>query len=161
MYGADVRFVSFAELLAPAPVAIPIDEAPVIEAAAIAQAPVCEPETRDALRAARVFHATLADAFDALLARLVRDLCAEILARELNLQPVEVSGIAQRLLVERAHDGPLRLHVATADAHVACGVPVVVDRSLQPGDAVLECANGSVDARLGIRLADLMAAVTR
>ena len=163
MYAADARFVSLAELLAPAPATHSLDAAPERDAppAVMPSSPVYAVETQDAVRAARVFHATLADAFDALLARLIRDLCAEVLARELELRPVDIARIAQRLLDERVQDGPLRMRVAAADAHLACGVPVVADASLQPGDAVLECTNGSVDARLGVRLADLLMAVDR
>jgi flagellar biosynthesis/type III secretory pathway protein FliH len=36
-------------------------------------------------------------------------------------------------------------------------VPVVVDDALEAGDAVLECAHGGIDARFGVRLADVLA----
>lgn len=160
MFEADARFVSLAELLAPAAPAAAVEPAPAAAAAPPLQTPPCARETRDAIRAARIFHAALADAFDALLAGLVRDLCTEVLARELNLQPADIDGIIARLLAERTHDGPLRVRVAAADARAACGIPVVVDEALRAGDAVLECANGSIDARLGVRLADVIAAAT-
>jgi flagellar biosynthesis/type III secretory pathway protein FliH len=113
-----------------------------------------------ALREARLFHAALADAFAAILADLLRELATDVVGRELRLAGVDIEGLARRLIAERAADGPLRLRVAPAQARVACDLPVVVDPTLQPGDAVLECRNGEIDARLSVRLERLLANVS-
>jgi flagellar biosynthesis/type III secretory pathway protein FliH len=113
------------------------------------------------MREARLFRAALADAFDALAAELIRALAADVLGRELKLAPVDVALLARRLVAERRADEPLALRVCPADAHIACELPLIPDPELQPGDAVLVCRNGEIDARLTIRLAQVLAAVKR
>ncbi len=109
----------------------------------------------------RLFRSALADALDEHAATLIRRLAADVLGRELQLAPVDVAYLARRLVAERLADEPIRLRVAPADAGFACDVPVVADACLNPGDAVLECRSGAIDARLGVRLADVLAAVGR
>jgi hypothetical protein len=114
-----------------------------------------------ALRAARFFQAALADAFDLQLAGLVRDIAAEVVGRELRLAPADIGEIARRLLAEYAAEEPLRLHVSPGDVAFACALPIVVDPALAPGDAVLECRSGDIDARLAVRLAGVSAELAR
>jgi flagellar biosynthesis/type III secretory pathway protein FliH len=109
-------------------------------------------ESAVAAREARFFRAALADVFAAILAQLVRDVADEVLARELHLEAAAIELIARRLIAERLADEPLRLHVAPSDAQVSCTLPVVADACLQPGDAILVCRNGTIDARLAVRL---------
>jgi hypothetical protein len=111
-----------------------------------------------ALRDARLFRARLADAFDDAAARLLRDLAADVLARELRLAPCELTAIVQRI----AECAPVvRVRTAACDAartagvlrSRGCDVVVVEDAALAGGDAVVELAGGALDARLGVRLA--------
>ncbi len=113
-------------------------------------------ETAVALRSARVFTAALADACDALLGDLLRAIAVEIVGRELQLAAVDVAAVVRRLIAERRADAPLRVRVAPADGSISCELPVVIDPALEPGDAVLECRAGGVDARLSVRLALLV-----
>lgn len=109
-----------------------------------------------AAREARLFRARLADALDDALARLLREVAADVLARELRLAPCDVAEIARRAL-ERAP--VVRLRVAPADAGGGYGLPVAVDPALRAGDAVFELDGGALDARLGVRLASVLDAV--
>jgi hypothetical protein len=109
-----------------------------------------------AAREARLFRARLADALDDALARLLREIAADVLARELRLAPCDVRELARRAL-ERAP--VVRLRVASADAGGDYGLPVVVDPALHAGDAVFELDGGAFDARLGVRLASMLDAV--
>lgn len=111
------------------------------------------------LREARLFQAALADAFESRLASIARSLAVEVLGRELLLAPAELATLARRLLDEASAEGPLCLRVAPADADIACQVRLVTDPGLQPGDAVLECREGDIDARLRVRLDNVLAAV--
>ncbi len=124
-----------------------------------APAGTAETETAHAIGAARIFQAALRDAFDAVLGDLVCGLAVDVVARELRLGSVDLAAIASRVIAERLAEEPLRLRVATADAAVCCELPLVVDPTLEPGDAVLECRSGTIDARLGVRLAAVIAAV--
>jgi flagellar biosynthesis/type III secretory pathway protein FliH len=122
---------------------------------------VLDDSVRDAIRDARLFRARLADAFDAALASLLRELAAGVLARELRLAPCDI-GVLVRQVIERAPVVRLRLAPSDASSSAAvrsCGLPVVEDASLDAGDAVFELAGGALDARLGTRLAAALEAV--
>jgi hypothetical protein len=166
--GADPAFVSFAEVLhgtlarresepaAPAPAVVASD----------VPASTCVPiddvaGAADLLRDVRIFRARLADAFDAARTALVHELAYAVLGRELQLAPADIASIAQRITVEHAATQPLRVRVAPADvaavnARAAGLPPIVADAFLAPGDAMLEFADGHIDARLGVRLAALL-----
>lgn len=153
-----MRFVPLGEWLAAASnvPAAAVEEPPVVAPPSVLPA---APEVAAAVRDARVFRAALADAFDALLADLLRHTAADVLARELRLAPADVETLARTLLRERDADGPVRLRVAAADAGIRCDVPVLVDEALAQGDAILELRHGTIDARLGVRVADVLEAV--
>ena len=127
-------------------------------AESVAVAPPAEPAPPPAepcasctpLRDVLLFRAALADALDAAVARMLRELAAEVLARELRLAPCDVAAIVARV---RAQMPVLRVRVAPADARCALDLPVVADATLEPGDAILELDGGALDARLGVRLA--------
>ena len=114
-----------------------------------------------AVREARIFRARLADAFDDAAARLLRELAADVLARELRLAPCDLAAIVRRI-AERVP--AVRVRVAGCDA--ARGVPlprgcealVVEDPALARGDAIVELDGGALDARLGVRLARVLEA---
>jgi flagellar biosynthesis/type III secretory pathway protein FliH len=108
-------------------------------------------------RDVRLFHARVIEAVEAAVETLVNDIAAEVLGRELALAPVDIERIVDRVLQRFAEEEPLRVRVHADDAaRVTCGVPVVADPRLRPGDAVIELRGGSVDASLGVRLTTLV-----
>jgi hypothetical protein len=114
-------------------------------------------EPAAAIREARLFRAALADAFDLLADSLAHRLAQEVLGRELQLAPVDLQEIAARVFDRAMGAEPLRLRVSAADAAVAVELPVVIDGALAAGDAILECRSGGIDARLTVRLAQVVA----
>ena len=86
-------------------------------------------------------------------------LASDVLGRELQLSACDIESIARRLIAERCADEPLSVRVCPADAGFACDLPIVADSRLRPGDAVLVCRNGEIDARLAVRFAHVVAAV--
>lgn len=154
------RFRSLASTLlgAPEPVPSSLEEIPRDDALA--------PQDDDAqvsgselelVREVRLFHARVIEAVEAAVETLTADIAADVLARELFLAPADIESIVDRALQRFAREQPVRVRVHDADlARVTCGVPVVADARLHPGDAVIELRSGSVDASLGIRLATLL-----
>lgn len=158
MSAADDRFVALAELLLAPPPGAPLEAPP--EPVPLPAAVAAPADVGDAVRDARLFRARLADAFDHALATLLRELAADVLARELHLAPADVAAIARRLVQEHSAAGPVRVRVSAEDAAIPCDLPVVADPALRAGDAMLECPSGTIDARLGVRLADVLDGVT-
>jgi hypothetical protein len=122
-------------------------------------------EVVEVLREARVFRARLVDAFDAAAARLVRELAAQVLVRELRLAPCEIADLVararERFPVLRVRVSPrdaTRLQGTSSGAAASADVSVIVDEQLDDGDAILEVAGGALDARLGVRLAGVLEA---
>ncbi len=115
-----------------------------------AAAPAGDDDLRAALRDARLFRARLADALDAAVPLLLRELAARVLARELRIAPSDVDALLRPLI---ASSGAVRVRVAPAEAVSALGVPIVRDDSLASGDAVVELDGGAIDARFGTRVA--------
>ena len=161
------EFVTLAELLRPrvlmaAPIAdtSAFDEATHREAALNERVPApcsCEAETKaEAIRVARHFRAALADALANATATLIRELASEVLARELTITPCAIESLVARLASDHVSAGPLRLRISPFDRVTTCEFPIVVDASIQAGDALLECTSGIVDARLGVRLSDVL-----
>ena len=152
------EFVALADLLrAPDARAVAV-EAPEVPAVS------CAPSSRDdasagdvdtALRDARLFRARLADAFDDAAARLLRELAADVLARELRLAPCDLAELVRRA---GEHAPVVRVRVAACDVRALAGTPVVADPALGRGDAIVELAGGALDARLGVRLATVLEA---
>jgi flagellar biosynthesis/type III secretory pathway protein FliH len=148
------EFVSLADLLLPsaAEAASPSHE-PEPQPVAAERPDDAPPDIASALRAARLFRAQLADALAEAFGTLLCDLAADVLARELRLAPCDLEAVLQRV-AERA---PIvRVRVAPADVARIAGVPVAADADLDPGDAIVELAGGTIDARLGVRLASVL-----
>jgi flagellar biosynthesis/type III secretory pathway protein FliH len=128
-----------------------------------AEATSCEPVQADtahadvmaALHDARLFRARLGDAFDDAAARLLRELAAEVLVRELRLAPCDVDALVARV---RERAPVVRVRVAPDEVARVHGVPVVGDERLASGDAIVELAGGALDVRLGVRLASVLEA---
>lgn len=109
------------------------------------------------LRELRLFHARIAEAVEASVQTLLCDIAADVLARELQLAPVDIAAIVDRALHRCIAEQPVRVRVhADYTARVACGVPVIADPQLLPGDAVIELRGGTVDASLGVRLENIL-----
>ncbi len=109
----------------------------------------------------RLFGARLSDAFDAARDALLREFAYAVLGRELVLAAADVTAIAARVLAEHRLAQPLRIRIAPGDvfaidAQCAALPPVVVDPDLAPGDAMIELNSGTIDARLGVRLASVL-----
>ena len=119
----------------------------------VTTAEASHPDVIAAAREARLFRARLADAFDDALARLLRELAADVLARELRLAPCDVKDIARRVILGAP---VVRVRVSPTETVGDFGLPVVADPELHPGDAVFELTEGALDARLGVRLATVL-----
>lgn len=116
-------------------------------------------ELAEVLREVRVFRAQLADAFEAACAALIPEFAYAVIGRELVLAPADVAAIAARILAEHPAAQSPCVRIAPSDAERVGGrFAHVVDDALAPGDAVIEFAGGFVDARLGVRLAAVIAA---
>jgi hypothetical protein len=151
----DDGFVSLAELLARDAIPASLPE-PVMVATAVVED---VPDRTALLRDIRLFRARLADALDAVRDVLLRELAVAVVGRELLLAPVDLAAIATRLLAAHPAAAPVRLRVAPDDvARVAGIAPVHSDPALAPGDLIIEFADRSCDARLGVRLAAALGA---
>jgi flagellar biosynthesis/type III secretory pathway protein FliH len=160
----SAEFIALADLLRGVPLpAEPVTPVvPIVEEAAVRTDDVAADaggsaadEVAAALREARLFRARLADAFDDAAERLVRELAADVLARELRLAPCDLASIVQRVA---ARAPAVRVRVAPADVARVTGIAVLADPALCAGDAIVEVAGGALDARLGVRLATVLEA---
>jgi flagellar biosynthesis/type III secretory pathway protein FliH len=108
----------------------------------------------DALAAARRFHAALADAADAALDNLLRNIACDVLGRELALAPADVASIVAAALERYAADSPVRLraHPDETSALGGFNLAVIADRGLRRGDVAIDVRAGTIDASLGARL---------
>jgi hypothetical protein len=119
------------------------------------QADTAHADVMAALHDARLFRARLGDAFDDAAARLLRELAAEVLVRELRLASCDVEALVARV---RERAPVVRVRVAPDEVAQVHGVPVVGDERLASGDAIVELAGGALDVRLGVRLASVLEA---
>lgn len=151
-------FISLASLL--------FETQPAAVQNAPAEAAVHEPEESAELREAwqalarevRLFRARLEDELAIALDALLPDLAADVLGRELRLQPVDLANIVSAAVARYAHEEPLRVRVHPSDAGSMAGlaVEVLCDGEIRRGDAILELRCGTIDATLGARLDELL-----
>jgi len=159
----NAEFIALADLLrGTAPVESEAALAPVVDAppplpddAADPAESAVDDDLAVTLREARLFRARLADAFDDAADRLLRELATEVLARELRLAPCDLARIVQRIA---ARAPAVRVRVAPGDVAVVTGIAVLADPALGAGDAIVEVTGGTLDARLGVRLAAVLEA---
>jgi flagellar biosynthesis/type III secretory pathway protein FliH len=111
-----------------------------------------------AIADARRFRATLADAIDAAVVRVVQAVAADVLARELLLAPAAIATIVREAVVAAAPVLRVRVHPREAATLRLDGVAVDADATLRPGDAALDVRDGTYDLSLGARLAAILAA---
>jgi flagellar biosynthesis/type III secretory pathway protein FliH len=158
---ADDRFVPLGTFLRAAPDAVPAPQP------AVSAMPAPEPvEARDAadedperdaaeaLADLRRFRAGVADAFDFALADLLRDLAADVLARELLLAPADVTALARAALARHAQEVPVAVRAHPEEAAVlrGDGLPAIADAAMRRGDLLLQVRSGTIDLTLGARL---------
>ena len=157
------EFVSLADTLRPPePVPTPMCDVVLAEPVDVPEPASSEgvadaADAAAAVREARLFRARLADALDDATARLVRELAAAVLARELRLAPCDIDAVIRDVLRLAP---AVRVRLAPSEATCVAGIPVVADPSLEPGDAIVELAGGAIDARFGVRLATVLEAFT-
>jgi flagellar biosynthesis/type III secretory pathway protein FliH len=113
-----------------------------------------------AIGAVRRFRAGLADALDAAVQRAMERIASDVLARELQIAPVELAAIVakarERLFDERVL--AVRVHPTQRDALASLHLEAHLDERLAPGDVVLELRSGTIDLLLRTRLAIALAA---
>ena len=148
-------FVPMRKWLAPAPIEDEPSIGDVLPVLETLEEPLDDAKCDDRDRAiseARRFCAALGDALEVAVAQLTVDISAEIVARELLLQPCDIARIVERA-IERYGEMPVRLRVHREDLEAARGrFDAVVDDELRPGDVILELRSGTIDATLGARL---------
>lgn len=158
-------FRSFAELLLVRDVEVDVEaEAPHSRAATLRQAQGDTGEhecrcqcTAEAMREAKLFRASVVEGVESAIADLLGDIASDVLARELKLQPSDLRAIVDRALGRFAADEPLRVRIADHEPAIELAIPIIRDANLLPGDAIVEFRRGGVDARLGTRLASVLA----
>jgi hypothetical protein len=107
----------------------------------------------EALHEIERFRAFALDAIERSLGRLVASLAEEVLGRELKLSPVDLQEITNRALRRYDREGPVRVRVSTVDlGAVRTELPVVADADLREGDLIVEVRDGTLDARMHVRL---------
>jgi hypothetical protein len=107
----------------------------------------------EALHEIERFRAFALDAVERSLGRLVASLAEEVLGRELKLSPVDLQEITNRALRRYDREGPVRVRVSTVDlGAVRTELPVVADADLREGDLIVEVRDGTLDARMSVRL---------
>lgn len=122
--------------------------------------PHLQPDEVAASRELRLFHARVTEAIENAVRTLCTDIAAEVVARELQLAPVELSDIIARALARYENESPLRVRVHPDDVpRLRTPIPIVADAQLRRGDALLELRDGFVDVSLGVRLESVLAAL--
>ena len=113
----------------------------------------------EALAHVRRFRAALADAVDLRAERLLADIAASVLGRELRVAPADLRAIVARELA-LAGEPPVRLraHPDECESLHSWGAVVVADPALRRGDVTLELRSGTIAATLGCRLERVLAA---
>jgi flagellar biosynthesis/type III secretory pathway protein FliH len=158
---ADGAFISLAQVLRGDAVTAEVAP-PEVAPVPVVPEPAPLQELAELARDVRLFRARLSDAFTNACDALLREFAYGVLGRELILAPPEIAAIAARVLAARTHAQPLRLRVAPSDvaalARYDGALPAVTaDAELAAGDAVFELHDGQIDARLGVRLAVVLA----
>lgn len=107
------------------------------------------------------FRAHLGEAFDTAREWLIERFARELLGRELQLAPVDITQIVESVLQAFSREEPLRIRLNPQDAaNLRAEIPALHDPLLLPGDAIVEVRNGTLDARLAIRFECLLLAAS-
>jgi flagellar biosynthesis/type III secretory pathway protein FliH len=124
-----------------------------------AEEPPCgQTQAREALAEVRRFRAAVYDAVDVAVQTVLRDIAAEVLARELELAPANIEAIVARACSRFASESIVcvRVHPDEAVQLRNAGVDAIADPALRRGDAVLRVRSGTIDVSLGARLAAVL-----
>jgi flagellar biosynthesis/type III secretory pathway protein FliH len=160
-------FVSLASFLRPVVVEPVVQSLPVSSSASapdetIARAGILEAEYDENLCAARRFQAALADALEVAVARLLREIANDVLARELRLASADVASVVAHALARFEGEKvlSLRVHPSELGTLRELDLEKIADESLAPGDAVIELHSGTIDLRLSARLEAALSAAS-
>lgn len=153
------EFVPLATYLRPA--ALPIVEVSPARDNETPDASCVRTESDDAIRAARLFRAAMADALEVAVQRLVRTIARDVLARELELNRADIAGIVTNALERQAGQPVLsiRAHPVDLAALASIGLERVADDTLAPGDILMVLHSGTIDLSLSARLEAAIGAV--
>ncbi|MDQ2864651.1 MAG: flagellar assembly protein FliH [Candidatus Eremiobacteraeota bacterium] len=116
---------------------------------------VDEPDAIDEVLAdVRRFRAAVADALQVAVCDLLQEIAIDVVARELQLAPVDVRAVVERARQRYDAETVLAIRVNPHDRAALGGeyANVVDDTTLRRGDVVLEVRSGTIDASLGVRL---------
>ena len=107
----------------------------------------------DALAEVRRFRAALADALDARIEVLLREIATTVVGREIGIAPADVRAIVAREIA-LAGEPPLKIRANPfeCDALRRAGYAVAADPAMRRGDLAIELRSGTIDASLGCRL---------
>ena len=154
-------FVPLAEYLR-GPVAAPVEPvAAGVDESGIDAHPLAEnAAVEEVLADIRRFRAALADALDVRIERLLGDIAAGVLARELHLAPADLHAIVARELA-LAGGPPVAIHAHPDECELlqAFAGRVVSDPALRCGDVTIELHSGTIVATLGCRLERVLVAM--
>jgi len=163
------EFVPLAEFLSPSTadvVASVSAAAPAVEEADVAAPSPANDvvsESASTFTAVRRFRAAVADAVDVAVQQLLAEIAQNVLARELELGPVDIGAIVakarERLLAEKIL--VVRIHPQDRETLGELDIDVVPDERLERGDVVAELSTGTIDLRLRARLETALAACGR
>jgi len=89
---------------------------------------------------------------------LLQQIAARVLVRELELAPADIAALCASVRDEWREAHPIRFRVAAEDMPrlTSLGELLEPDPSLPPGDLVVDLADGTLDLRLGTRLAAII-----
>ena len=152
------NFVPLAAFLRPPPPALPealeikvLDEG----SAGVARSDDLAAEYAAVFSSIRRFRAGIADALDAAVQRLLEEVAENVVARELQIAPPDITAIVakarERATAERVIT--VRVHPAQRKALATLNLDVHEDERLQPADVVVELRSGTIDLRLRTRIA--------
>ena len=88
------------------------------------------------------------------LERLLCDVATDVVARELQLNPVGIASIVHAAWSRYENEWPVRVRVHPDDAAVVTNVdvPLSTDAALRRGDVAIDLRSGTIDLSLGTRL---------
>ena len=116
--------------------------------------PVAERPAADVGAELARLHLAAAEALERRAAALLEGLARDVLARELQLAPVDLRTLAADALASFRNDVPFAFVLSPEDAdRFASALPVRADPSLRSGDLIVEVRDGAYESHLSFRLA--------
>ncbi|MBV9233716.1 MAG: hypothetical protein JO030_06720 [Candidatus Eremiobacteraeota bacterium] len=150
------QFVPLWDVLRPTPPVVPNAE----DATPPEEAIVAQIQDDDTLSRVRRFRAGLADALDAAVHSLLREIAHDVLGRELLLAPPDVVAIVRAALDRHAGASVITIHAHGDDMPILrdAGMECAQDAALHRGDVVLRLRSGTIDLRMSARMDALLSA---